>query len=114
MELVTRHRGSAEDSETAAERAFLVGMLSVAEALLGRPLETLMQELRIPGEVAEALMLSQGDLGRLLDLVLSVEAGDTAKFGPELGYWKLSFNDLQRLDNEAFAWVDALAESLRT
>ncbi len=55
--------GASETSEAGAgraERAFLVGMLSLADALLGQPLDRLVEELRLADEVAMALVAREG------------------------------------------------------
>ncbi|CAM9232025.1 unnamed protein product [Discosporangium mesarthrocarpum] len=110
MELVAGHGASVGDDGTGAERAFLVGMLSLADALLGRPIESLVTELRLSDEVGRALTHHEGDLGRLLSMAMAIEAGDVAKFEPELESRDLDFASLQALDNAAYAWVHGLTD----
>ncbi|MCR9097997.1 MAG: EAL domain-containing protein [bacterium] len=108
MELVVGHASSHHDDGIVAERAFLVGMLSLADALLGRPIESLVSELRLSDVVGRALTHHDGDLGRLLSMAIAIEAGDVAKFEPELAERDLDFDSLQAIENAAYAWVHGL------
>lgn len=98
----------------ATERAFLVGMLSLADALLGRPLPELVRELRLGGETSQALVGRQGPLGDLLSFVESIERADPTKFEERLGDRDLDLASLQKLDDEAYAWVHGLLQSARS
>ena len=98
----------------ATERAFLVGMLSLADALLGRPLPELVHELRLGQETSQALVDRRGPLGDLLRFAESVETGDPTKFEERLEDWDLDLASLQKLDDEAYAWVHGLLRSPST
>jgi len=91
-----------------AERAFLVGMLSMADALLGRPLDFLVKELRLGDELSRALTHHEGELGELLTMVEAIERGDVEKFEPALLSRDLDLASLQVLENETYAWVHGL------
>ncbi len=95
----------------ATERAFLVGMLSLADALLGRPLPELVHELRLGQETTRALVDRRGPLGDLLRFAESVETGDPTKFEERLEDLDLDLASLQKLDDEAYAWVHGLLRS---
>ena len=110
MELLSAansHRGA---DEKESERAFLVGMLSMADALLGRPLASLVEELRLTTEVAVALTDHEGELGSLLSLAIAVERGEMAKIEPSLNERDLSIADLQKIEDESYAWVHGLIQ----
>lgn len=109
MELLVGASGTGAPDESRAERAFLVGMLSLAEALLGRPLDRLVEELRLADELASALVAREGQLGAMLQLAESVERGEIEKFEPELEGCGLDLGALQTIDNQAYAWVHGLA-----
>lgn len=100
--------GLAADS---TERAFLVGMLSLADALLGRPLPELVRELRLGPETSQALVDRQGPLGDLLSFAESIELADPAKFEERLEHWDLDLASLQKLDDDAYAWLHGLLQS---
>lgn len=111
MELVVGQSEAQTDSDARRERAFLVGMLSLADALLGRPIEELVDELRLSDEVARALTHRQGELGELLVFAEAVERSQVEKFEVELSRWDLDLDRLQQVENEAYAWVHSLIEA---
>jgi c-di-GMP-related signal transduction protein len=58
------------------DQLFTVGLLSVADALLDVPLETIVDELPLADEVAAALLRRAGPAGSILDAVVSYEQGE--------------------------------------
>ncbi len=57
------------------DQLFTIGLLSVADALLNLPLETIVDELPLADEVALALLKRDGPAGSVLDAVLTYERG---------------------------------------
>ena len=55
---------------------FTVGMFSVADALLGLPMSSVLEELPFSDEVKAALLHHEGPNGRLLAAVLAYERGE--------------------------------------
>jgi len=70
-ELVAAARG-----RTSRESAFLVGLLSVLDALLDQPMSDLVAALPLADELSAALLHREGELGLVLDIVLAYERGD--------------------------------------
>jgi EAL and modified HD-GYP domain-containing signal transduction protein len=62
--------------EVARDELFTVGLLSVADALIGVPLETIVEELPLADEVGAALLHRDGPAGAILDAVVSYERGE--------------------------------------
>jgi EAL and modified HD-GYP domain-containing signal transduction protein len=62
--------------DVAGEQLFTVGLLSVADALLEVPLETIVEELPLADEVSAALLRRDGPAGAILKVVVSYEQGD--------------------------------------
>jgi EAL and modified HD-GYP domain-containing signal transduction protein len=58
------------------ESCFTVGLFSVADALLGAPMETVLEELPFAEDVRNALMHHEGHKGELLAAVESYESGE--------------------------------------
>src|SRR5579884_2625335 len=58
------------------DQLFTVGLLSVADALLDVPLETIVEELPLADEVGAALLRRDGPAGSILDAVVSYERGE--------------------------------------
>jgi len=62
--------------DVGSDQLFTVGLLSIADALLEVPLETIVQELPLADEVSAALLRRDGPAGSILDAVVSYEQGD--------------------------------------
>jgi EAL and modified HD-GYP domain-containing signal transduction protein len=58
------------------ETLFFLGLLSGVDAVLGRPLEELLEQLPLSREFKDALLWRVGGLGAILDAVLGYERGD--------------------------------------
>jgi EAL and modified HD-GYP domain-containing signal transduction protein len=65
-----------EREDLGNDQLFTVGLLSVADALLDVPLETIVQELPLADDVAAALLHRDGPAGSILDAVVSYERGE--------------------------------------
>lgn len=61
---------------TRAEDAFLMGLFSLLDTLVGRPLHELLAPLAIADEVREALLNGRNTLRRILELVIAYERAD--------------------------------------
>ncbi len=67
-----------EYPDTVPERAFSAGLFSVLDALLGRPMLELIEDLCLDDRLAGAITDHRGPEGRLLAAVLAYERGDFA------------------------------------
>jgi EAL and modified HD-GYP domain-containing signal transduction protein len=65
-----------ERRDVESDQLFTVGLLSVADALLDVPLETIVEELPLADEVGAALLRRDGPAGAILDAVVSYERGE--------------------------------------
>jgi len=95
--------------KASAERAFMVGMLSLADALLGQPLAEIVRHLDLDDSVRDALFKHEGQLGTLLQLVETAEQGDGLAALAILA--KLDFpggDAFNRLQIEALDWASHL------
>lgn len=68
---LARLRGDAPQ----AANAFLAGMLSTVDVLIGAPMEEVLQGIVLPAEVVAGLLLGDGEIGTMLDFARSYEAG---------------------------------------
>jgi c-di-GMP-related signal transduction protein len=102
-------RACGGNSADAGDRGFMTGVLSLAGALLGRPLPEILDPLPLAEEIKTAILARSGALGRLLNLIEALEAGGT-QTGAQL------LEDLPALDSvavntiyvEAMTWADSL------
>jgi len=85
------------------DRAFIVGMFSLLDTLLGMPLQTIIEPLRLPDDIVDALMHRGGRLGRALDVVERAE----------YGHIPLRHTDLAQAGVSAEAYCRALIQSYR-
>jgi c-di-GMP-related signal transduction protein len=87
---------------------FLVGFLSVLDALLDQPLPQLLDELPIAPEIKDALSGRQTFLGFVHNLVIAYERADWERVSELIGKVGLTENELPLLYAEAVAWADTL------
>jgi EAL and modified HD-GYP domain-containing signal transduction protein len=66
---------AAGQANVAPDQMFMIGLLSLADALLDTPLERVLQELPLADEVSAALLERSGPSGEILDAVISYEIG---------------------------------------
>jgi len=102
MEALLRQAGNADSGGDIAERAFMAGMFSLLDALLGKPLREVVAPLNLSDDLVAALIERQGKLGQLLDVVIAAE-GTPAGFGPTLAGAGIA----------PAAWAETLAQSCR-
>jgi EAL and modified HD-GYP domain-containing signal transduction protein len=60
-------------SDLGADELFTIGLLSYADALLDRPLETIISELPLAETLSDALLNRGGTAGAILDAVVAYE-----------------------------------------
>lgn len=73
MECLVMERHSLPRGSDAVDAAFMTGMLSMLDALLGVPIEEVTQQLRLSDDIASALLKREGELGILLELTENLE-----------------------------------------
>jgi EAL and modified HD-GYP domain-containing signal transduction protein len=91
---------SGERSADEAATFFTVGLFSALDALLDAPLEELLDELPVSGEIREALLDQAGNAGKALHCVLAYERCDFA----EVEFGGASANELAGLYADAVEW----------
>jgi EAL and modified HD-GYP domain-containing signal transduction protein len=67
------------NGKEAASGAFMVGLLSVADALYRTPMAELLEELPVAEPIANALLDGSGEYGRLLAVALACEQADVER-----------------------------------
>jgi c-di-GMP-related signal transduction protein len=99
--------GLAEDTGLVqhSEELFLLGMFSLLDAILDRPLEALLQELPIPPAVKAALLGGTGPLRDVFDCVLTYVTGDWDNLSARMDQLNLGEEEVPRRYREAVAWA---------
>lgn len=93
-----------------APSAFIVGMFSLLDALLDRPMEDILPELSLAPEVAAALQGEATFLGVVLGLARSYEQADWDTLKPLCEKLAVGEETLPALYQEAVRWADFAAE----
>ena len=88
--------------------AFLVGIFSLVDALLDRPMQQVLDELPVAEEVAAAL---QGVLSFILDTVISYEQADWTQHDECLRSLATSDEPIQELYFEAVEWAEKIVSA---
>jgi EAL and modified HD-GYP domain-containing signal transduction protein len=83
------------------ERFFLVGLFSILDAVLNRPMEEVLTMLSLSEEINAALLHHQGELGVVLRCVQSYERRDWVDAQASI---QLVQHSLEQTYNEALAW----------
>lgn len=99
MEALLRRDG---DHGEMLDRAFMAGMFSLLDTLLGMPLADVLGQLSLADDVTAALLSREGRLGRLLDVVEAAERSPDA-LAPALAGAGI----------DAESWAATLAQSCR-
>ena len=87
------------------EELFLLGLFSLIDAILDRPLENLLQELPIPSMVKATLLGEASPLKDVYDCVLAYVAGDWASLSTQMDKLQLDEEEVPRRYHEAVAWA---------
>ncbi len=92
-----------------ADRAFMVGMMSLLDTLIGESLAEIVSRISLHEEVENALLKRSGDMGELLALCESLETDDMASLQQKLcTHSRLSVNELNNAQLKALSWANAI------
>jgi c-di-GMP-related signal transduction protein len=93
------------DEDASPLEAFLAGMFSLLDSLLGMPLEEALDHIALPEPVAAAILEGDGLLGTVLDLVRAYERGDWDRVDDLAVQTGVDPSHLLRLYLEAIHWA---------
>jgi len=102
MELLANNNMSKDE----AGAAFLVGLLSQLDHMLGTPMETLLERLELDPDVRVALLQRGGKFGAMLSLVVACESDDEPAFAKAYERLHYSNHQINMAHLEALAWCD--------
>ncbi|MBV8659944.1 MAG: EAL domain-containing protein [Burkholderiales bacterium] len=95
----------------ASDRAFMVGMLSLIDALFGKPMTEIIQPMNLEEDLRDALVSRTGSLGEMLKLVECLELADPDVTNAMLiNYPELDVDDLNAFQVEAMTWAGRLGK----
>lgn len=91
------------------DNAFVVGVFSLLDTMLGMSMESALSPLTLPDSVTHALLDHTGPLAPLLDLTIACETGDDAVFAASSNALGLNNNQVNWAHLQALAWAETLA-----
>ena len=105
MELLANEFMSPEE----ADQAFVIGVFSMLDQMLGMPQASAVGLLNLPDELSTALLERSNMHGRLLNLVEACESGDDAAFARCAEALHRSNRQVYWAHLQALAWAESLA-----
>lgn len=87
------------------DRAFITGMFSLLDILLGMPLNDIIEPLKLPVDICNALVYRSGRLGKLLDVVERSEDGRIPLRHVDLDAAGMDAEGYCRCLIQAFSWA---------
>lgn len=92
---------------------FLLGLLSVTDAILDQPLDVILEELPVRTDIKEALLEQEVPYRDLLDLATAIERGDWDKVSDLASKLKVKEELLSELYLSAVEWATSLRNEIQ-
>jgi len=102
MELLAKAGGL---DRSVQDQAFMAGMFSLLGILFGMPLAEVLEPLNLGATLSGAVLHGEGELGRLLHSIESLERADEVELSANLDDMNLSPLDLNLISLEAHQWM---------
>ncbi len=104
MELLAAELLSPED----CDNAFVTGVFSLLDAMLGMPLDKALEALALPEPVVSALLRQEGQLAPFLELAIACETEDDEAFARTANQLGLNNRQVNWAHLQALAWAETL------
>lgn len=111
MELMVE-KGAIGGEQSIADLAFMTGILSLIDSLMGKTMKEVVDQMGLVDEVSHALLDREGDLGQLLSLVEALEKSDYGAIGLLTEKCKIGRHQLFLAEQEATIWTKGLTDAL--
>ena len=92
------------------DNAFVVGVFSLLDTMLGIPLAQALETVSLPQSVADAVLHGTGVFAPFLELTRACESGDDAAFARAAEALHLSNRQVNWAHLQALAWADTLGD----
>ncbi|NVO08285.1 MAG: EAL domain-containing protein, partial [Rhodoferax sp.] len=89
--------------------AFVVGVFSLLDTMLGMSMESALETVTLPKQVVDALLHRTGPLAPFLDLTVACESSDDVAFAAAIKSLGLNSNHVNWAHLQALAWAETLA-----
>jgi len=90
-----------------ASTVFFMGILSFMDAMLGKPLNEILEELPVVDEIKESLLQGKGELRPFMDVVLALEQNDETTIASMAQQLQVPVSTLSQCYLDAMAWVNS-------
>ncbi|WP_298266689.1 EAL and HDOD domain-containing protein [Geobacter sp.] len=110
MELIVAEQPAAQGDRDYPDRAFMTGILSLADVLLKVSMDEVVTPLNLDEDVRQALLDREGELGILLSLVERIEQEEFDSISPLFERFSLSMKNLGPVQIEVCNWVNRMDE----
>lgn len=107
MELLAREFMSPEE----ADQAFVIGIFSMLDQMLGMPLDAAVGLLHLPDNLSAALLRHDNVHGQLLTLAEACESNDDGRFDQAAQALSLSSQQINWAHLQALAWADQITQA---
>ncbi|GHG68374.1 histidine kinase [Alishewanella longhuensis] len=94
------------------EKAFLTGMMSLMDAILDEPIESVMEKLPLANDIKEALINKTGILADYLKLIQCYENADWQKANETIALLKLDVTKVPDAYHQAVQWANEQMKAL--
>lgn len=109
LELVAMHKS--QQSVAFQDQSFIVGMLSLTDALLGMPMVEIVNSLNLGKEIRSALLEREGLLGEMLKLCGKLETADFDGVNEIAARVNIPIAVIMDAQDDAIAWANKLEGS---
>ncbi len=92
------------------DNAFVVGVFSLLDTMLGVPLEKALDSVALPESVMDALLRRTGVFAPFLELTIACESGDESAFAKNADALHLSNRQVNWAHLQALTWAETLNE----
>jgi c-di-GMP-related signal transduction protein len=94
------------------DQAFMVGIMSLMNTLLGMPIAEIISPLNPPAEIRDALLSKQGPLGKLLAMIEMLESYNMEAANEMMNHLApLDIDQVNHAQLEALAWTSSFEQS---
>ena len=90
---------------------FMTGMFSLMDAIMGAPMDKLLNELPLNDDICHALMGDENHYKQVLDLVIAVEQGKWSTITEKCKAYQIDENELFTTYLESINWTNGLIVS---
>lgn len=92
------------------DNAFVVGVFSMLDTLLGMPLNQAIEAISLPDTVVDALLHQQGPLAPFLELTIACENEDDALFAKASSALNLTSQQVNWAHLQALSWAETITD----